>query len=147
MASKKSSDKISLFQWGDSVGYHKVDMMTPDNESEYDIFMMNRYLSMHRDFTPIMDLANSVDFRDKYMHYQFLLHCIAKPSRKPFIKFIKAEKPSDELKMVAKYFEVNLQVAETYMKRLTPENLEEIRERLNPETGGVRGKVERVKKK
>lgn len=149
MAIKKAvkNDKLSMFNWGDSISHNKVPLMNSDNERDYDIFMIDRYLSMHEPFTYVIDLANSVDFRDKYMHYMFLLHGLVKPRSKPFIKYIKIDKPTDELKMVADYYQVNLTVAESYMKRLSPEDLDEIKERLNPDLGGARGKLQKVKKK
>lgn len=145
MALKDTKESISLFQWTDSIAWHKQNLMNSNNEHQYDIFMANRHLGMANEFISIADFANSLNFTDKYMHYMFMLHANEKPKRKPFIKFIKAEKVTDEVKMVAEYFQVNTLVAASYIKRLSEEDIQEINNRLNPDTGG-KGKIEKRKK-
>lgn len=146
MALKEKTENVSLFQWSDSIAWHKVDLMNSTNEHQYDIFMTNRHLGMGNEFIGMADFANSLNFTDKYMHYQFMLNVIQKPKRKPFIPFVKSDKVTDEVKMISEYFEVNNIVAASYLKRLTEEDLEEIKLRLNPDKGG-KEKLNRRKKK
>lgn len=145
MAAAKDPNKVDLFSWCDSVSWHKQDMMNELNEKSYDIFMVQRTLGMNEGFVQAMDMASSFDFTDKHMHYQFLRNFLEKPRRKPFSKFVKVQKPSEELMLVSDYYNINVEVAKTYMNRLTEEDFERMRESLYPDLGGA-GKREKVKK-
>ena len=145
MAFKKSGEGLTPFAWAESVSWHKVDVMTHLNCRDYNIFMTNRILAMNKIFIAMADFADAQQFSDNFMHYQFLRHVLEKPQRKPFSKFVKAEKPSEEVSMVADYYQCNTYVAQTYLNRLNEKELERIHAALNPEKGGA-GKRQRVKK-
>ncbi len=145
MAAKKPKDPnaIGLFDWVNAASWHKQPIMTADNQPSYDIFMATRTLSMNKDFTPTMDFINSLDVTDKFMHFELVRTFLEKPLRKPYSKFVKKEALSEELKLVSEYFNININVARTYMDRLTEEDFDRMRDELNPEQGG-KGKLKRA---
>lgn len=146
MSSIKDPNKVDLFSWCDSVSWHKQDIMNELNVKSYDIFMVQRTLGMNEAFVQAMDIASSFDFTDKFMHYQFLRNFIEKPRRKPFSKFVKVQKPSEEVMLVSDFYNINVEVAKTYMNRLSEEDFDRMRKHLYPDLGGA-GKIERLKKK
>lgn len=138
-------EKLTLFNWAESITHHKRDLMTIHNESQYEPFLVNRYIGMNQNFIHMASFLNALEISDRHMHYQFLMNAVEKPPRKQFIKFIKAQKASDEVEMISRYYNVNQEVAAGYLKLLTQSDLDQIESRLNPDMGG-KGKLEKKKK-
>lgn len=147
MATKqKDPNKVGLFDWVGAVSWHKQKIINPENERSYDPFMVTRSLAMTPEFLPVADMVNSFDITDKYMHFEMLRHVLEKPRRKPFSKFVKKEKPDEDLILVSDYFQCTHEVARTYMSRIGEDDIERFRLELYPSEGG-KGKLERIKQR
>lgn len=120
---------LTLFDILNEICESKKDLDFDDPEifKIYDIYMINRYLSMIEIFVPIVQCVNygSVEKRD---HYNFLRNII--PSNRyrfNYIKKDKDEKLETILKCLCKYFEIGMREAKMYMELLKKEHIEELK--------------------
>ncbi len=91
-------------------------------QNGYSAFIINRYLSMHKDTLPFAYEMNKGDFTDKEQYY-FYLYGI--PNKKRWLGYINASKIA-KLDVVCKYFKVSKRVGKEYLKNLSKADIKEI---------------------
>lgn len=115
--------------------YIDFEKLSEVDRKSYDIFMINRYLSMDK------RLINAVSQIDKYsfniftkqMHYQFLYNII--PKGFIFFDYIKKDKSAAEVKkateshieILMKHLQISKSKAKIYCQFLTKEDIKEIK--------------------
>lgn len=122
------------FDYLGAINSTKIDIIrTSDNpeisEKEYPAFMVNRGLSYHIDTILYSNDTNQWAHMPGIMQNDYLLGMV--PKRKRFGKWAKTVKDED-VNLVIQYFGYSRKKAEQALKILTPENLTEMRETLDP---------------
>lgn len=122
---------MNPFDFVNSVNHTKEDIMTEDNESDYNSFLVNRSLSYFRDSVLIANEMNRYHHADNKLQYQFLINILRK--RKRFSKWHKQETSHvvDALKRIYNYSD---EKARQVLPLLTDEQLEDIIRKVD--TGG-----------
>ena len=120
-------DKINLFSFLGSVTYKKDDLSDhPLFQKTYDVFMMNRWLSMHQFTLPYALFLSQKQDITKLAHYKFLFYELPKQ----FIKFNykKVEKEGKEdLKLICKYYKVNELKGKEILNLLSEDQINKIK--------------------
>lgn len=99
------------------------------DEKEYVPFVVNKALSFHKDCILI---ANELNMRmniDKDMQFQFLFHMV-KSRKRPFQQWIKKEE-NQNINIISEYYDISKAKAAEYLKILTDEDINEIKEETN----------------
>lgn len=104
----------------------KIDFDDEVINKEYDSYMINRFISMCEVYLPFVNEINKHDNIPKENHFQYYLNIL--PQRKQYFNYIKKNKEinSNDLKVVAHYFEIGIKEAEKYIKIMSNEDLQEI---------------------
>ena len=118
-----------------AINYSKVDVIEDDPvaEKEYVPFVINRCLSYFIDTILYVNEVNQYPDIPKRMQFIYLKDSIRKNKR--FSKWLKAEK-IDNLELIQEYYGYNNKKAREALLILTPENIDEIKERMY--TGGIK---------
>lgn len=98
-----------------------------DLEKAYNPFLVNRGLSFTPDTILAANEMNATPFVDKRMQYDYLYLTVRK--RKRYAKWIKAEQDDIE-DMIVEYYGVSRRRAAEYAAMLTPEEVQEIKQKL-----------------
>ena len=115
----------TLFDFLNSINSSKENLINDDlSEKDYVPFLINRGLSFFSDTILYVNYLNQRDIPKKY-HYGFLLNAV--PKGKRFSKWHKAEKESDDLKLLSEHYQCSLSKAKSYLSMLTLTQIEEIR--------------------
>src|SRR6185312_3652532 len=110
-------------------------------ENQYNPYIVNRILSFFPDCIFFVQDMNEYPMLDKRMQFDYYLYSIRKKKR--FHPWLKKEE-DENVKNVAKYFDISLRIAQDYVKLLTDNQLEEIKNSTSE--GGVVKKVNKRKK-
>ena len=125
----------TLFEYLDSINTTKDHIMVDaQDEKDFIPFMVTRGLSFFSDTVLYAAEMNRSQNLTNKMVYEFYINSI--PKRKRFSKWHKADKASDDLKMVADYFVCSYEKAKIKMTILTEAQIDEIR--TVTDTGGRR---------
>lgn len=109
-----------IFEHIANVTYKKVD---PDSYSEsdwksYSPYMMNKWLSMNRNYIDVIDLIQPFYSLDKQLHYKMLSSLL--PKKKSFTKYIKGKKVSkynpELISILCKHYEVSKDEIKMYLE-------------------------------
>lgn len=95
---------------------------------EYDPFIINRAFSMMKDTLFIANEVNKMHALDKDQQYQFYFNIV--PKGKRFSEWVKADKSSEDLKMLMEHYLINIRVARQYLTLMTESQLDIIREKM-----------------
>lgn len=126
---------ISPFDFLNAINVTKENLFEdPQAEKDYKSFMVNRGLSYFHD--TVLQANEMNRFRDipNAWQFQFFINTIAKKKR--FSKWSKADKATESLDLVMRYYGYNIDKARVALKILTKEQLKSIKD--NFETGGKR---------
>lgn len=116
----------TLFEFLDSINTSKTDLMVDGiAEKDYSPYMINRGMSLFVDTLFYANHINQYQDLSKRMHYDFYRHAV--PAKKRFSKWHKADKESDDLKLLSETYQCSYEKAKTYLSMLTSDQLEEIR--------------------
>ena len=96
-------------------------------EKEYVPFLTNKALSYHTETLLYSNEMNRYAFLPNKLQYEYLLHSV-RPGKR-FSKWAKKE-DMDNILLIARYYQCNLQRAQEYMSVLKPGDLEEIIEEM-----------------
>lgn len=123
----------SPFDYVNSITFNKKDMMTGTENDElaeksYVPFVVNRALSYFPDTILYANEINCNHHVDNKLQYQYLINSI-RPKRR-FSKWAKKQEDND-LDAVIQYYGYNREKAEQALSLLSPEQLEELKQRLN----------------
>lgn len=135
--SKKKYQNETVFEYVNSIIGSKKNMMRGTENDElaeklYDPFVTNRSLSYYRDAILFVNELNIYNGIDHKLQYEFLLHALRSMPRN-YGKWPKPER-EDDLRLVMKYYQLNLRKAQAALSILTEEQLTAIR--AEQETGG-----------
>lgn len=123
----------SVFDYLDSINQTKEDIMTPENESKYNSYLINKYLSGRIDTVLPANVVNACPFMDKRLQYDYLRHVVRRKFRR--VKWVKSE-PVENIKLIQQYYKCNVVRAKEFLQVLSDEKINEIREFLDP--GGTK---------
>jgi len=125
----------NLFEFLYSINVSKENLITDDlSEKDYVPYVVNRGLSMFNDTCLYANEMNQYPHIPKKYQYSFYINSI--PKRKRFSKWAKADKISDDLKMISRYFNCSFEKGKTALSILTESQIEDIRSITD--TGGRR---------
>lgn len=119
---------MNIFDYLKSVTSEKVDLDFEDEEiqKDYDIRMMNRYISMCDMYLPIVNEINRFsNVIDKKSHYKYYLNTL--PQRNVFFKYIKKDKDIHMVKkMLVKFFKISMKETDHYLKYLSDDDINKV---------------------
>ena len=122
--------KLELKDWLDSIYNTKEDLMQkhPECKNQYPAFIINRMMAGHIDCILAAQEMNKHFTMPPEMQYKFYLNTIRKQKR--FTPFIKKSK-LDNVQYIMDYYNVSLAKAEDYLKILSIEEVQHIKDQLN----------------
>jgi len=123
-----NTDDPSPFDYLDSINETKEDIMTPDNESKYNSYLINHYMSGRIDTVFHAVRISSYPFLDKRLQYDYLRHAVRRKKRR--VKWIKAEQV-ENIKLIQQYYKCNISRAKEALEVLSTEKINEIKEFLD----------------
>lgn len=125
---------MSLWDFVGSINETKKDLIAedPQNEKDYVPFMINRALSYFPDTIMYANEMNQHASLAKKMQYDFYLYAI--PKKRRFSKWSKADKPSDDIKLIMTHYQYNRAKALEVLDLLTEDQLKDLKEKYK--TGG-----------
>ena len=109
-----------IFEHIANVTHKKVsaDTYTESDWKSYSPYMMNKWLSMNRNYVDVIDLIQPYYGLDKQVHYKMLSSLL--PKRKSFTKYIKSKKGikynPELINILCKYYEVSKSEIKTYLQ-------------------------------
>jgi hypothetical protein len=121
------------FDYVNSITFNKNDMMSGTENDElaeksYVPFVVNRALSYFPDTLQYANEINGLHHADNKLQYHYLINTI-RPKRR-FSKWAKKQEDND-LDVIMQYYGYNRGKAESALSLLSPEQLEQIKKRLN----------------
>lgn len=110
--------------------------MIVDEETEdaYVPFLTNRSLSYHKDCIMYANEMNRRHFLDKKPQFDFLLNTV-RSRKRPFVKWVKAEK-SEDLSCIKQIYGFSDTKAREALRLLSDEEIQKLKKQT--ETGGLR---------
>lgn len=107
----------------------ELDFNNYEINKNYDIFMVNRWLSMCESYIPIIENCNIKNITKK-SHYNYLKLMI--PKNTIFFKYIKKDIEVNKVfESIAKFYKIGISEAKLYCKNLNPDELQEIESYLS----------------
>jgi hypothetical protein len=122
MAAMKLFDYLNCIMWTKE----NLDFTDPEIEKGYDVFIINRFLSMIEIYVSMINMININPMPSKKHHYEWLRSVLPKAHQK--INYIKKGKPEGEeaIAAIARFYEVGKKEATIYTRLLKKEEIEEI---------------------
>lgn len=116
-----------VFDFVNAINHTKRDLIAEEEASERDYvpFVVNRSLSYFTDTLLYANEMNRYRDLDRDLQFRFLLNSIR--PKKRFSKWAKSEH-SDNLELISQYFECSITKAKDYLRLLSNEQLDELRE-------------------
>lgn len=119
---------MNPFDYVNSISHNKKNMMRDTEndeyaEKEYEPFLANRALSYYTDTLLYANEMNKHSSLDNKMQYEYLLHSVRQGKR--YSKWAKKTE-SDELKAISLFYQVNMRVAQQYLKLLSDKDKQEL---------------------
>jgi len=121
------SEKLSPFDFVNSINDKKYIMVSPEIERQYLPFVINRTLSATLDSMPYVEFLNRHPKLPNKMQYDYLYHGLRKTKR--YGKWVKNEK-HEYLDDVVTYYKVSMQKASELCERLSTEQLQILRAKV-----------------
>lgn len=119
----------------------KKNVITVDNEKEYNPFIINRALSYHYDCILFSNEMNKMPNTDKLLQFHYLLNTI-RSYKRPFQKWHKKDS-ADDIDVIKEYYQYSDEKAKEAMKILSNDQINEIRKRIDK--GGLNDKSKRTR--
>jgi hypothetical protein len=108
---------VNLFDFLNQIIYYKQpwDTFTDDEKSEFNTYMIHRFISMNPDYIDIVNMIQKYPNCPTRMVYKF--YCDLLPKKKSFFKYIKAsgKNDSETIKAVAEYYQCSTREAKDYI--------------------------------
>ena len=126
---------MSPFDFVKEILQGKKQLIVDDlTEKEYAPFIINRSLSYHKDCVMYANEMNRRHFIDKKLQNDFLLNTV-RPQKRPFAKWVKAEK-SDDLECIKQIYGFSDSKAREALRLLSKDQIQELKQQTD--TGGLR---------
>jgi hypothetical protein len=127
--STKTVSNWNLFSWLKEITYNKSpwESFTPEQIKSFDVYIINRYLSMNRDYIELVNYVQKVPHSEKEKYYR--IYCAFIPKKQFWAKYIKAEGKEiskEIIKKVMLYFECSSKHADEYARLLKKDELQYI---------------------
>ena len=120
---------MNPFDYVNSVNHTKKDIMeTPEDETAYNAFIVNRSLSYFSETVGFANAVNQYHHLDNRLQYQFLINTIRK--RKRFSKWAKPE-THNEVDVVKEYYGYSNEKAQQALSILSPSQLQKLKEKVS----------------
>jgi len=120
---------MNPFDYVNAINYSKKDIMeTPEDETAYTPFVVNRSLSYFADTVGIANEMNRYHHLDNRLQFSFLINIIRK--RKRFSKWVKPELEND-VDVVKEYYGYSNEKARQVISLLTPTQLKSLKDKVN----------------
>jgi hypothetical protein len=121
------------FEYVSSITYNKTDMMTGTEndelaESGYNPYLTNKSLSYFPDTLLYANEINVLNHIDNKLQYSYLLNSIR--PKKRFSKWVKKQEDID-IEAIKEYYKYSTAKAEAALSLLSPQQINEIKKRLN----------------
>lgn len=117
---------MNLFDWLNNITYEKEYKLTKENEKSFSVYMINQVLSCDKDYCLITEFVNSPYLSPKQV-YDFYFYFL--PKKKKYIKYLAKKESIDEnLELIMKHFQVNIEVAKQYLQILSKDDIKQIKE-------------------
>ena len=125
---------MSPFDFVNEILKGKKQLIVDDlTEKEYAPFIVNRSLSYHKDCIVFANEMNQRHFLDKKLQNDFLLNTV-RSQKRPFAKWIKAEK-SEDLECLKNIFQYSNSKAKEALRLLSKQQIQKLKEQT--EIGGL----------
>ena len=126
---------MSVFDYVNAILENKKDLIVDEiTEKSYDAFIVNRALSLHKDCIFYANEMNRYYILDKKLQNDFLLN-IVRSQKRPFAKWVKAEK-SEDLECIKQIFGFSESKAREAFRLLSKEQIQKLKEQTD--IGGLR---------
>jgi len=126
---------MSPFDYVNAILQNKKQLIVDElTEKSYEPFLTNRGLSYHMDCIMFANEMNQRHFLDKKMQNDFLLNTV-RSRKRPFAKWIKAEK-SEDIECIKQVYNLSNSKAKEVYRLLSKEQIQLLKEQL--QTGGLR---------
>lgn len=113
MGRKKSTEpkpvaKFTIFDWLKEITLTKRpwDSFSDEQKKEFNVFMINRYLSMSSEYVELVNFTQFIPYSEKEKYYK--IYCEFIPKKNVWLKYIKSSKKTVNTK-VAEYLAVYFQ--------------------------------------
>jgi hypothetical protein len=120
--------KTELFDFINDISLNKKDILTEDNESNFNSYMVNRFLSMNISTILYANEMNINSHLPKRMQYDYYLNSIVKQKR--FFKYIKHKK-QETIDLIKEYYGYSDQLAKQTLPLLDESDITYIKNKLN----------------
>lgn len=107
----------------------KQHILSPDEEKDYNPFIVNKALSHHMDVLFYANQMNLNPHLDKMLQYDYLFHSV-KGYKRPYQKWIKYTEDSN-IKYIKEYYGYSSQKAKQILPLLSKQNIDFIKEKLD----------------
>ena len=126
---------MSPFDYVNAILQNKKKLIVDElTEKSYAPFLVNRSLSYHKDCVFYANEMNRYHQIDKKLQNDFLIN-IVRSQKRPFAKWVKAEK-SEDLECIKQVFGLSNEKAREAMRLLSNEQIQQLKEQTD--TGGLR---------
>jgi len=126
---------MSPFDYVNEILYGKKKLIVDEStEKSYAPFLVNRSLSYHKDCVLYANEMNRLHYLDKKLQNDFLLN-IVRSQKRPFAKWVKAEK-SEDLECIKQIFGFSDSKAREALRLLNKKQIQKLKE--HTEIGGLR---------
>jgi len=112
-----------------------ADLIDEYNKSDYVPFLINRGLSFYPETILHANFLNSQHHLDRILQYKYYLSAIKKKKR--FSKWLKNCKPSEDILIISKYYNISVNKVKEISDMITSEDLDNMRKYLD--IGGSKG--------
>jgi len=121
---------MSVFDYVNAILDNKKDLIVDEmSEKSYDAFIVNRALSLHKDCIFYANEMNRYYILDKKLQNDFLLN-IVRSQKRPFAKWVKAEK-SEDLECIKQVFGFSNTKAREAIRLLSKEQIQKLKEQTD----------------
>jgi hypothetical protein len=106
----------------------KWESFTPDQQKQFNGYMINKFLSMNRNYIDVVNYVQGLNIKDSKRLYE--VYCGLLPKSKnvysPYIKSTNKTSQPEVAQHISKYFECSLNEAEEYVSFLEKQDIEVI---------------------
>lgn len=106
------------------------DELTPEEKKCVQPFMINRYISMDKNYIEAVNVVQKYNLSPKSL-YEFYLEII--PKRKTFLKYIKSNKKSDQniLLLLSNHLQCSEREIKEYLDLINKDDIKELSNQIN----------------
>lgn len=130
---------MNLFDWINEITYNKRswNSFTDEDKSEFNLFIINRFLSMNPDNIDVINLIQRYPTCSNKVVYKY--YCDLLPKKKSFFKYIKSsiKWEKETVDKVAEYYKCSTREAKEYINILNDNQIKDI---LNVGTSSTKTK-------